>query len=103
MHKHLQDGMSKPKHRLTHFWHKRYPDLVNRWMDLGSTEFTQTYQTGPIDRAKVHSYNSKKSVQMIKLVKNESILFIGTVRVLVLFRYCTGTLLETFPSQIYKQ
>ena len=38
--------MSKPKHGLGHFEHKKYPDLVKSWMDLGNKEFTQTYQTG---------------------------------------------------------
>ena len=34
------------------FWHKRYPDMMNRWMDLRDKEFTQIYQTGPIDRGR---------------------------------------------------
>ena len=73
---------------LTHFWHKMYPDLVKSWMDLGNKEFTQTYQTGPIDRGRFIVITVKKSAQTIKSVKNKSFLFVGTVRVLVCTLLC---------------
>ena len=38
---------------LGHFGHKKYPDLVKSWMDLGNKDFTQSYLTGPIDRERI--------------------------------------------------
>ena len=52
-------------------------------MDLGNKEFTQTCQTRPIHRGRVIVIAGKELTKTNKLVKNQSILFVGTVRLLV--------------------